>query len=209
VKNAAGIRILIVDDHPVVRSGLVALFDSQPDMTVVASAADGIEAVEMVRRHAPDVALMDLRMPVMGGVEAIRAIKGLHASCHVIVLTTYDGDEDIYQAIEAGAQGYLLKAAPEAELFQAVRQVHAGYRYLPAGIARALESRTPNSDLTPRERQILALIAKGLSNRAIGNALGISEGTVKCHVNTILARLGVADRTQAAVTALQRGLVHW
>jgi len=151
---------------------------------------------------------MDLRMPGMSGLEAIHEILLIEPKARIIVLTTYGGDEDIRQALDAGAQGYVLKGAPEAQLFDAMRRVHAGMRFIPKEVARLLASRPPNSKLTPREYEVLKLIVKGLSNKAIGEKLGISEGTVKCHVNTILARLGVEDRTQAAVTALQRGLVH-
>jgi DNA-binding NarL/FixJ family response regulator len=198
-----------VDDHPVVRFGLAALFDTQPGMTVVGSAETGEQAIELFELHHPDVTLMDLRMPGMTGTEAIERIRALDAQARIVVLTTYEGLEDIHQAIEAGALGYLLKAAPEQELFDAVRQVHHGLRFIPAGIGRTLASRAPKSDLTPREQQILSLIVKGLSNKRIGDALQITEGTVKCHVNAILERLGVEDRTQAAVTALQRGIVHF
>jgi len=202
------IRILIVDDHAVVGYGLSALLNAESDMTVVASGKTGEEAVEQFRCHRPDLVLMDLRMPGMSGLEAIREILLIEPKARIIVLTTYGGDEDIRQALDAGAQGYVLKGAPEAQLFDAMRRVHAGMRFIPKEVARLLASRPPNSKLTPREYEVLKLIVKGLSNKAIGEKLGICEGTVKCHVNTILARLGVEDRTQAAVTALQRGLVH-
>jgi DNA-binding NarL/FixJ family response regulator len=206
MNTAQTIRILIIDDHPVVRYGLSAFFDAQPDLAVVGCAESGEEGVEMFHRFHPDVTIMDLRMPGMTGVEAIRAILRAKPKARIIVLTTYQTDEDIHQALDAGAQGYLLKAAPGAQLAGAVRRVHAGFRCIPPDIERAAASRTPNADLTPREREVLGLIVKGLSNRRIADALGISEGTVKWHVNIILERLGVEDRTQAAVTALQRGL---
>jgi DNA-binding NarL/FixJ family response regulator len=208
MKAAHAIRILIVDDHPVVRYGLTAMFDAQPDVTVVACAESGGEGLELFQRLRPDVVIMDLRMPGMSGVAAIRAILAIQPKAHIIVLTTYQTDEDIHQALEAGAHGYLLKAAPSAQLVEAVRRVHAGFRCIAPDIARTVASRTPSADLTPREREVLGLIVKGLSNRRIGEALGISEGTVKWHVNIILERLGVEDRTQAAVAALQRGLAE-
>jgi DNA-binding NarL/FixJ family response regulator len=206
VKPADAIRILIVDDHPVVRYGLSAVFDAQPDMTVVSCAETGEEGVDLFERLRPDVTIMDLRLPGMSGVEAIRAVLKIQPKARIIVLTTYQTDEEIHQALDSGAHGYLLKASPGAQLGEAVRRVHAGLRFVPPDIERTLALRTPNADLTPREREVLRLIVKGLSNKRIAEALGISEGTVKWHVNIILERLGVEDRTQAAVAALQRGL---
>jgi DNA-binding NarL/FixJ family response regulator len=208
MKSAHAIRVLIVDDHPVVRYGLSAVFDAQPDVTVVACAESGGAGVEIFQRLRPDVVIMDLRMPGLSGVGAIRAILAIQPKAHIIVLTTYQTDEDIHQALDAGARGYLLKAAPSAQLLEAVRRVHAGFRFIPLDIERTAASRIPSADLTPREREVLGLIVKGLSNKRIGEALGISEGTVKWHVNIILERLGVEDRTQAAVAALQRGLAE-
>jgi DNA-binding NarL/FixJ family response regulator len=202
------IRILIVDDHPVVRFGLAAIIKGQPGMSVAAEAATGKEAVELFFRHKPDITLMDLRLPGMSGLDAIRRILSAGPSAKIIVLTTYEGDEDIHQALDAGAKGYLLKDAPHSNLVKAIQQVYAGGRFIPPGVAEALAARTPSSDLTPRERQILSLIVKGLSNKGIAEALGISEGTVKTHVIAILGRLGVEGRTQAAVVALQRGIIH-
>lgn len=208
MKEQNRIQILVVDDHPVVCYGLSALLDAQPDMDIVACCETGEQAVRLFQQLRPDVILMDLRMPGLSGLEAIRQILSTDPSARIVVLTTYDGDEDIYQALEAGAQGYLLKGSPETRLFEAVRRVYSGRRFVPPEITSVLASRVPDSSLTAREREVLGLIVKGLSNKAIGSALGISEGTVKTHVNIILAKLGVEDRTQAAVAALHRGLVH-
>ena len=203
------IRVLVVDDHAVVRFGLVAIVDAQPNMTVIAEAEDGIRAVELYRREKPDVALIDLQLPRMSGLDAIRAILREHPMARVVVLTTYDGEEDIHRALEAGAQGYVIKAMPHQALIEAICKVHSGRKFIPEPVVRRLAARTPNSDLTPRERQVLALIVNGKSNKEISGLLGITEGTVKCHVNVILERLGVSDRTQAAVAALQRGIMHF
>jgi DNA-binding NarL/FixJ family response regulator len=202
------IRVVIVDDHPVVRFGLAAIIGLQPDMSVVAEAGSGEEACATCARQAADVVLMDLRLPRMSGVEAIRALRKSHPKLRFIVLTTYDGDEDIHRALEAGAQAYLLKAMSHTELANAIRTVHAGRKFLPPSISKSLAGRPPHSELSTREMQVLELIVKGLSNKEIGDALSISEATVKWHVNMILSRLNVTDRTQATVAALQRGIVH-
>ena len=203
------IRVLIVDDHPVVCRGLAAIIQTEQSMSVVGQAFNGIQAVEMFRKHLPDVTLMDLRMPVMTGVEAIRAIRDAHPTAAFVVLTTYHGDEDIHRALKAGAQSYLLKGMSDSELLDAIRNVHAGLRYLPQPVLDSLANRPPKSELTDRELQILNLIVKGMSNRQIGESLGIAEPTVKWHVNILLSRLNVSDRTQAAVAALQRGIVEF
>ncbi len=202
------IRILIVDDHPIVRVGISALFSSSHEMEVVAQARSGEEAVTLHAQHRPDITLMDLRLPGINGVEAIRQIRSQSPRARFIVLTTYDGDEDIYQALEAGASGYLIKDMPQNILFDAVRRVHAGGRCLPSPVSQALASRVPDSSLSKRECDVLRLMAQGKSNSEIAGDLGITEGTVKCHVSVILNRLSVRDRTQAVVTALQRGLIH-
>ncbi|HEY9285943.1 MAG TPA: response regulator transcription factor [Pyrinomonadaceae bacterium] len=202
------IRIIVVDDQAVVRQGFVALINTVADMEVVAEGTNGAEAVELYRRHRPDVLLTDLRMPVMGGVEAIAAIKREWPQARVIVLTAFDGDEDIYRSLQAGAQGYLLKDMFFEELESAIRTVRAGGRRIPGVVAERLAERVGGSDLTGRELEVLRLIVAGRSNKEIGGDLKISEATVKSHVNSILSKLGVTDRTQAATTALQRGLVH-
>jgi two-component system NarL family response regulator len=206
--SADSIRIIVVDDQAVVRQGFVSLINTVPGMTVIAEGINGQQAVELYRKHRPDVVLMDLRMPVMGGVEAITAIRREFPAARVIVLTTYDGDEDIYRSLQAGAQGYLLKDMFFDELEDAIRTVHAGGRRIPGVVAERLAGRVGGSELTGRELEVLEQIVRGRSNKEIAAALSISEATVKSHVNNILSKLGVDDRTQAATTALQRGIVH-
>jgi two-component system NarL family response regulator len=209
MSKEGAIRVLIADDHPVVREGVAAMIERRPDMTVVGEAATGREAVAAYRAARPDVVLMDLRMPDMTGVEAIGAIRGEFPGARIIVLTTYDGDEDIYRGLQAGARAYLLKDAPRDDLLDAIRAVHAGQSRIPPAVAARLAERVlAGPELTARELEVLQGIVAGRSNKEIGAALGISEGTVKAHVNSILSKLGVADRTQAVTTALQRGIVH-
>ena len=202
------IRIIVVDDQAVVRQGFVALINTVSDMEVVAEGINGEQAIELFRQHKPDVMLIDLRMPVIGGVEAITKIRQEFPDARLIVVTTYDGDEDIYRSLQAGAKGYLLKDMFFEELEAAIRSVHAGSRRIPAVIAERLAERMSCSALTERELEVLELIVKGQSNKEIANTLKISEATVKSHINSLLSKLGVSDRTQAATTALQRGLVH-
>ncbi|HKB65161.1 MAG TPA: response regulator transcription factor [Pyrinomonadaceae bacterium] len=202
------IKIMVIDDQAVVRQGFVALINTVSDMTVVAEGTNGRQAIDLYRLHRPDVALMDLRMPELGGVEAIMAIRKEFPDARLIVLTTYDGDEDIYRSLQAGAQGYLLKDMFFEELEDAIRKVHGGSRRIPAHVAERLAERMGSSDLTGREIEVLEQIVAGHSNKAIASRLNISEATVKSHINSILSKLGVNDRTQAATTALQRGLVH-
>ncbi|MFL6208505.1 MAG: response regulator [Pyrinomonadaceae bacterium] len=199
---------MVVDDQAVVRQGFVALINTVPDMAVVVEATTGQQAIELYRVHRPDVTLMDLRMPGTSGVEAITIIRREFPAARIIVLTTYDGDEDIYRSLQAGAQGYLLKDVFFEDLEAAIRAVHAGQRRIPAAIAERLAGRMGGSELTGRELEVLSEIVRGLSNREIAAALKISEATVKSHINNILSKLGVSDRTQAATTALQRGIVH-
>ncbi len=202
------IRVMIVDDHQIVRQGLVALINTETDLAVIAEGSGGKEAIALFRQHQPDVTLMDLRMPDIGGVEAIKAIRQEFPSARIIVLTTFDGDEDIYRALQSGAQSYLLKGVSFEELTESIRVVHSGQRRIPAAVAERLAERMAGDELTGREMQVLELIAKGHSNKEIGTELSISEATVKSHVNSLLSKLGVTDRTQAVTTALQRGLVH-
>lgn len=202
------IKILIVDDHHIVRQGLVALLKTVPGFHVQAEAADGEQAVDLFRKHRPDVTLMDLRLPKMNGVDAITKIREIAPGARIVVLTTFDGDEDIYRALQAGAKGYLLKGMDLTELSDAIRTVHAGRTRIPPRVAEKLAERMSGATLTSRELEVLKLIVAGKSNKDIGNTLFISEATVKTHVNSLLSKLGVEDRTQAATTALQRGIVH-
>jgi two-component system NarL family response regulator len=205
---AAPIRLLVVDDHPVVRGGLVALLGTVDDMQVVAEASDGREAFEQYSLHQPDVTLMDLRLHTVGGVEAIQLIRAKWPAARVIVLTTFDGDEDIYKAIQAGAKAYLLKGMSVEELISAIRAVHQGRVRIPAAIAEKLAERMSGPQLTNREIEVLELIVRGRSNKEIGSDLNISEATVKTHINSLLGKLGVSDRTSASTAAIQRGIVH-
>ncbi len=203
------IRLLIVDDHPVVRDGLVAiLHQGEPDLEVVGEAGDGKEAVTRWRELRPTVTIMDLQLPGQTGVEAIAAIRREDPEARVLVLTTFDGDADIQRALEAGARGYLLKNVRRATLIEAVRAVAAGQRYLPPATAARLVEAMESERLTARELDVLALLAKGMRNREIAEALHLAEPTIKIHVNNLLRKLEVKDRTEAAVVALRRGLIH-
>lgn len=202
------IRILLVDDHPVVREGLAAMINRRRDMTVVGEASDGRSALDLFRETEPDVTLMDLRMPEMSGVAAIGAIREEFPDARIIVLTTYDGDEDIYRGLQAGAMAYLLKDTPRDELLDTIRAVHAGQKRIPPEVGNKLAQRLFTPELTPRELEVLELIVAGQTNREIGESLAITEGTVKAHVNNILGKLDVSDRTQAVTAALRRGIVH-
>lgn len=206
---ARKIGVMVVDDHPLMRVGIGAIINARKDMTVVAQGGSGEESVLLYRQYKPDITLMDLRLPGhMSGVDTIAAIRTIEPHARFVVVTTYDGDEDIHRALEAGAQGYVIKGMPYQTLVDAVLRVYNGGRFLPPPVARALASRVPDSELSAREREVLDLMVGGNSNKQIASVLGITEATVKSHVSTILQRLGVDDRTQAVVTALQRGLVH-
>jgi DNA-binding NarL/FixJ family response regulator len=203
------IRVLVVDDHPPMRMGLVALIKNQPGMDVVAEASDGEEAIEVYDDVLPDIALMDLRMPGMGGVEAILAIRKKHPDARVIVLSTYDLDEDIHRALQSGAKSYLLKDMPTEEIASTIRWVHSGGdTALPRQIAERLTERSRREQLTERERDVLEALIKGRSNKEIASSLCISEETVKSHLKALFAKLHVRDRTEAAVEAIRRGIVH-
>ena len=210
ISTAETIRVVVVDDHPVVRDGLVGMLSGQPDITVVAQAADGRDALLQVQRHDPDVVLMDLRMPGMDGVEAIGELQRRGHRARVLVLTTYDRDDDIVPAIEAGATGYLLKDTPRDDLFRAVRATSRGESTLTPSVASRLMGRMRESPqtLSAREVEVLKLVARGRTNRQIGRAIHVSEATVKTHLLRAYDKLGVSDRTAAVVTALERGLLE-
>lgn len=201
------IRLLLVDDHAVVRMGLSFMMNSQPDMAVVGEASSGVEAIELFAKLKPDVVLMDLKMPDMTGIDCIALLRKAQPEARAIILTTYGGDENIYRALQAGARAYLLKDMSRDEILDAVRAVDAGQTSLPPGIAASLAARMPDADLSPREIDILRSIARGLSNKEIGSALGISESTVKGHVNHLLQKLKARDRTEAVTVGLRRGLI--
>lgn len=202
------IRVLVVDDHPPMRMGLVALIKSQAGMDVIAEASDGEEAIEVYEDVRPDVVLMDLRMPGMGGVEAILAIRKKDPAARVIVLSTYDLDEDIHRALQSGAKSYLLKDMPIEEIAGTIREVYAGDASLPRHVAARLTERSERQQLTERERDVLEALIKGRSNKEIASSLCISEDTVKSHLKTLFAKLRVRDRTGAAVEAIRHGIVH-
>jgi DNA-binding NarL/FixJ family response regulator len=202
------IRILVVDDHPIVRVGLRTVIGTEPEMEVVAEAANGIEAVASYAANRPDVVLMDLRMPRMDGAAAIQAIRAEDPDARIVALTTYDGDADIHRALAAGAVGYLMKDMIGPDVADAIRGAAAGRRVIPPAVAGRLAEFTPRVDLTPREVEVLRFAAKGLRNKDIARVIGRTEATVKVHLKNIMAKLGVTDRTEAVTLALQRGIIH-
>jgi len=204
----ARISVLIADDHTVVREGLVSLIQRKPDMNVLAEATNGREAVDLWKQHRPDVTLVDLRMPELDGVSVIKEIREQDENARIIVLTTFDGDEDIYRAIQAGAKGYLLKDVPREALMDSIRRVHAGETCVPVHLAAKLAERVSGETLSSREVDVLKLMAQGKSNKEIGSALFISEGTVKSHVKAIFAKMNVISRTEAVANATRRGLIQ-
>jgi DNA-binding NarL/FixJ family response regulator len=206
--GADRIRVLVADDHPVVRTGLAAVIAQEPDLLLVAQAENGERAVALYREHRPDVVLMDLRMPLMDGVEAIRRITEEFPASRILALTTYEGDADIRRALEAGARGYLLKDMLLSDVITAIRAVRQGERVIPTAVAVRLAEFPERSDLTEREVEVLQLVARGLSNKEAARAIGRMDETVKIHLKNIFAKLGVADRTEAVTVALARGLIH-
>ncbi len=202
------LRILVADDHPVVRAGLAAVITQEPDLQLVGQAEDGERAVALYREHQPDVVLMDLRMPVMDGVEAIRTITREFPTARILALTTYEGDADIRRALDAGSRGYLLKDMLLTDVITAIRAVWRGERVIPLAVATKLAEFPERSDLTERELEVLHFVARGLSNKEVARAIGRTSETVKIHLKNIFAKLGVSDRTQAVTLALDRGLIH-
>jgi len=202
------IRILIVDDHPVVLAGLSSMLGTQTGIVVTGAASGGEEALEMLLSDPADLLLLDLRMPGMSGIDTLHALKRAKINARVIVLTSFETDEDIYRAVQAGAQGYLLKDTPQAEMLEAIRAVCAGRRYFPRQIAARLAERMMRTNLTARELEVLQMLARGLTNKQIGAALDISGNTVRNHVNSVIEKLEVSDRTEAATTAIHRGLIE-
>ena len=205
MKPVAPIRLLLVDDHLVVRAGLAAVLKFDARFQVIAEASDGVAAVEAHRKHQPDITLLDVRMPVMDGIEAARRIRAESPAARLLMLTTYDAEEDIRLALDAGASGYLLKNSNQDDLIAALHTVHRGERWLPAGLARRLSKHTQETPLSPRQVEVLELLAKGLSNKEIAAVLGFTIDGTKAHLRAIFSKLGVADRTEAVVTAIQRG----
>jgi two-component system NarL family response regulator len=202
------IRVLVADDHTVLRDGLVALLNQEEDMNVVADTGNGQEAVDLWKRHRPDITLMDLKMPGLDGVDAIYRIRAAEPRARIIVLTTFDGEEDIYRGMRAGAKSYLLKDVRREELFRCVREVHAGRTYIPPAVAAKLVERLPGEELTPRELEVLRLVAEGKPNKLIGADLAISEVTVKSHVQSVFRKLNVLSRTEAIAVANRTGLIR-
>jgi two-component system NarL family response regulator len=202
------IRILIAEDHTVVRDGLAAIIRQELDMEVVAETGDGQQAVDLWKQHHPDVTLMDLCMPGLDGVNAIYAIRAADPKARIVILTTFDGDEDIYRGMRAGARSYLLKDVRREELFQCIREVHAGRSFLPPAVAAKLAERLPTEELTPRELEVLRLLGAGKPNKLIGADLAITEVTVKSHVQSVFRKLNVLSRTEAITVANRRGLLH-
>ncbi len=203
---SGAIRIIIVDDHPLVRTGLCAIIGLQPDMEVVGEFGNAADAITAIEHCRPDVILMDLRLPGLSGLEAIRRLHSKSPNLRTIVLTTYEGDEDIHQALQAGASSYIIKGMEHARLLQGIRRAYVGKTYIPPEVSQVVGARSPD-ELSERERQVLALMAQGMSNRDIAEGLAIAEKTVKHHVGRILARFGVNDRTKAVLAAIRRGHV--
>ncbi len=202
------IRILSVDDHDLVRKGIAAILATEADLELVAAASCGREAIALFRQHKPDVTLMDLRLTDMSGSQVTTAIRQEFPEARIIALTSYDGDQDIYRALEAGVRGYLLKEMVHTEVVKAIRVVHEGKRFIPAEVAQQLTGFFPDVALTPREVEVLSLVARGLGNKEVGDVLGTAPGTIKAHVQSILSKLDAKDRTHAVTIALRRGIIH-
>jgi DNA-binding NarL/FixJ family response regulator len=209
MKKTSPIRILVADDHYIVRMGLTAMVNIEPDMEIVAEASDGGQAVALFTKFRPDITLLDLRMPVISGIEVAAAIRRQDKNARILMLSALSGDEDIHQALEAGVAGYVLKDSTEEKLIPAIRAVAAGQRWIPPDVAKRLSSRKLFEELTARELQVLNKLIKGITNKQIADALNISENTVKGFLKNILAKLHVSDRTEAVSVAIQRGIIHF
>lgn len=207
-KTSRAIRVLVVDDHPYIRIGLAASINAQGDMNVVGEAGNGEEAIQAFQDLNPDVILMDIGMPRKSGVEVVQELRAMKVRTKIVMLTMYEGDEDVYQALKAGAEGYVLKGMSHQTILDAIRTVNHGERFVPPSVAEVYARHNPALELRPREREVLALMVAGKSNKEIASKLNIAEGTVKCHVSAIFLRLGVTDRAQAAMVARQRGLAR-
>lgn len=208
MKRESDIRILVADDHYVVRMGVIAMINDEPDMDVVAEAANGVQAIELFKKHKPDLALLDSRMPLKSGVQAAKEITSQTAAARIVMLTAFDGDEDIFQALESGAQGYVLKNSTDKDLIPAIRAVAAGQDWIPEEVQDRLAQRKTYEPLTPRELVVLHEMAKGLANKQIASVLNITQNTAKGYLKSILYKLHVSDRTEAVTVAIQRGLIH-
>lgn len=208
IDGTSVIRVLCVDDHPLVRKGIASILANEADMLLVGEAGNGREAVALFKEHHPDVVLMDLRMPDLDGTTATRLIRQETPDARIIALTSYDGDQDIYRALEAGVRGYILKEMVHTEVVKAIRTVYSGKRLMPQEVAERLSEYFPQVALTPREVEVLGCVAKGMANKEIAERLGTASGTVKMHIQNILAKLGAADRTHAVTIAMERGILH-
>jgi DNA-binding NarL/FixJ family response regulator len=206
--SARKIRVLCVDDHPLVRKGIASILGNEGDMELVGEAGNGRQAVDLFRQLQPDVTLMDIRMPDLDGIHAVRQIRDEFPDAAIIALTSFDGDQDIYRALEAGVRGYLLKESVHTEVLNAIRSVHAGRRLISQEASERLRTHFPNASLTPKEVEVLRLVAQGFSNKEIASKLGKAVGTVKIHVQNILEKLEASDRTHAVTIAAQRGIIH-
>ncbi|HLJ11232.1 MAG TPA: response regulator transcription factor [Planctomycetaceae bacterium] len=208
IRPGTKIRVLCVDDHPLVRKGIAAILSNEADISLVGEASNGRDAIELFRQHRPDVTLMDLRMPVLDGIGATKIIREEFPEARILALTSFDGDQDIYRALEAGVRGYLLKESVHAEILNAIRVIHSGRKLMSPDVAQRLADYFPQAALTPRETEVLTLVAQGLANKEIAARLGTADGTIKMHVQNILEKLEATDRTHAVTIALKRGIIH-